>query len=93
MDVLAKLINEGKESLYIKRLDAPPGTDIFDLKHVVDTGLANSVGCLTAEYKQLGDIRSIDLTGVHRCSTHTNQFHRLRKPPGGGKQSYCKCSG
>jgi len=54
VDVLAKIIDEGKESLYIQRLDAAGGTDISDLKRMVDAGLAN-------EYKQLGDFEASTL--------------------------------
>ncbi len=39
MDVLAKLIDEGKESLCVQRLDSTAGADIFNFELMVDIGL------------------------------------------------------
>ena len=70
MDILTKLIDEGKESLCIQLLDSAPGADIFNFEHMVDIGFGH-------EHKQLRNISRIHFTGVNWCTSHTNQLDRL----------------
>ena len=85
VDELAELVDKGKEGLNIQHLDTTAGVYVFDIEYVVNFRLGN-------KHKQLGNIGGIDLTGVRRCSAHTNQLQRPRKPPGSGKNAHNKRS-
>ena len=81
VDVLAKFIDKGQKSFGIDNFHQATGTDIPDLKYVINMGLGD-------KYEQLGNILGIDLVGIGRCTAHANEFERLRKPPWSRQHSY-----